>query len=102
MPNEQQYDVLMIGHPDGLDHHDDNVDVEVVFGDGSRYGATFFTLNNIERIMRTYVKTGECLNGRYFWSTDLIIIRDLSMPDIRETVADLIKNAEFYTAFAKL
>ena len=43
-----------------LDSDNDNVDVQVTFPNGERFSAVFFTLRNIEALMRRYKKTGEC------------------------------------------
>jgi hypothetical protein len=52
----------------------DNSDAIVTFNNGEKYVATFFTYENIEWIRRKNKKTGECLNGKYFFATDLILI----------------------------
>ena len=81
---------------------DDNVDVQVDFDDGSRYCATFFTLNNLHRIFEKNERTGECGGGLYLWATDMIIVKELSLSIIAETVADLLSQREFEGAFSRL
>ena len=97
----KSYTVKVIG-AQVWDSEDDNLDVEVTFSDGRRFGATFFTLENIETLFRKNRKTGECAAGLYFWASDMILVRELSMITIERTVADLIATGEFETAFVEL
>lgn len=80
------------------DEINDNVDVEVQLS-GERYSATFATLKNLENILAGYRETGECLSGKYFWCSGLILIEDLSPPTIRDSVEHLIAIGEFSKAF---
>ena len=75
MVRGEHYKVEVHAGFQGLDPLNDNVDVEVIFDDGSRYIATFFTLQNIQNIMDSYETTGECMNGFYFWSSDMLLVR---------------------------
>ena len=77
----------------------DNVDVEVEFKNGLKYHATFFTLKNIEEIMNNYKNTRECLSGKYFWSSQMIIIEKLEPDLIISAIEDLIKSDEFEFVF---
>ncbi len=85
-----------------LDPVDENVDVEVEFADGSRYAATFFTLENVRQLFEKYQQTGECSGGLYLWSSNMIILKELSRATISATVSDLIAQGEFEAAFFKL
>jgi hypothetical protein len=87
---------------EGVDPADDNVDVEVKFDDGSRYAATFFTLNNLRSLFAKNERTGECKGGLYLWASDMVILRELTETSISETVAELIARGEFEGAFSKL
>jgi hypothetical protein len=80
---------------------DTNVDVEVHV-DGARWAATFFTLENLEALMRKNAVTGECASGLYLWATDMIVVRELSYDVIRDTVAELRRAGEFEDAFSRL
>ena len=42
-----------------LDPDNANVDVQVTFPNGESFSAVFFTLQNIETLMKDYEKTGE-------------------------------------------
>ena len=76
-----------------------NVDVEVLLKNGNRYSATFFTSKNIAAIMNNYQKTGECKNGMYFWSSNMIIIKKISRNNIKEAIAELLATGEFFLYF---
>jgi hypothetical protein len=79
----------------------DNVDVEVTLGNGSRFGATFFTVNNVERLFQRNRETGECASGIYLWAANMILVQELTMEVMEKTVADLLDNEEFYSAFSR-
>ncbi len=81
--------------------NDDNVDVEVVFKNGKRYVATMFTLDNIHTLMDRCKESGECAYGLYIWATDMIILRELSISTIRETVKAMILSHELEVAFTQ-
>ena len=85
-----------------VDPADGNADLEVRFEDGSRYAATFFTLNNRRLLFEKNEQTGECREGLYLWASDMVIVRELSEASISETVADLINQEEFEGAFSRL
>lgn len=85
-----------------LDLTNDNVDVEVVFNNGDRYSATFFTILNIQFLLDQYKKTGECSNGLYIWASDMIIVENISENIIRNVVLDLLHSGELYTSFSKI
>ncbi|MGW4399389.1 hypothetical protein ACWEHA_29225 [Amycolatopsis nivea] len=65
----------------------DNVDVEVRCPDGSRWSATMFTLDEVDRIMRRWEGTGECADGSYFAVPDGLIVRE---PGVRKMAAVLV------------
>lgn len=65
----------------------DNVDVEVRYPDGSRWSATMVTLDEVDRIMHRWERTGECADGSYFVVPDGLIVRE---PGVRKMAAVLI------------
>jgi hypothetical protein len=79
---------------------DDNSDVIVTFADGERWVATFFSYQNILSLAETYRETGECLGGKYFVATDMILVDEVSRERIEEVVADLLAQNDFETYFA--
>ena len=78
------------------------IDVEVALSDGSRWSATFFTLANIEALMEKDSRTGENHDGLYFYCTDMIIVRQLDQETIEATIADLLDESSFESAFQLL
>src|ERR671916_1270078 len=79
---------------------DDNSDVIVTFETGERWVATFFSYQNILSLAKKNRGTGECLSGKYFVATDMILIDEVSRERIEEVVADLLKQDEFKRYFA--
>ncbi len=80
----------------------DNTDVFVTFTDNTRFVASFFTYENIEHLRQKNKRTGECLTGRYFWSSDMIIIDKINRKEITEIIHHLIKEDEFEWVFDKV
>lgn len=81
-----------------IDIYNDNIDVQVEIN-GKMYVATFFTISNIRQIMSTYKSSGECLNGKYFWASDMIIVDNLEENEIRKVITHLVDNGEISSAF---
>ncbi len=79
-----------------------NTDVVVSFADASRYVATFFTYANIARLVQNHQQTGECLSGKYFWSSDMILIDQIDRPSIKEVIHDLLKDDSFARVFKRM
>ncbi|MBY0456347.1 MAG: hypothetical protein K2V38_03310 [Gemmataceae bacterium] len=85
-----------------INPHNDNVDVEVTLDHGAKYAATYFTLQNIHNLMERYTTTGECANGLYFWSSYILIVRELTHEAIMSSVADLIESGDIEYAFERV
>lgn len=81
------------------DIHNDNTDVIVTFEDGSQWVASFFTYSNIEKLTHKNKETGECMNGKYFWSSDMILVDEVSRKRIEEVVSYFIAEGEFEEIF---
>ena len=79
---------------------DDNSDVIVTFENGERWVATFFSYRNILSLMEKNRETGECLGGKYFCATDMILADEVSRERIEEIVAEMLGQKEFDTYFA--
>ena len=84
-----------------LDPDNDNVDVHVTFPNGESFSAVFFTLQNIDTLMKDYEKTGEGANGLYFWTSDMLIVQRLTEQTICETIDNLLAEEEFESVFSK-
>jgi hypothetical protein len=76
----------------------DEADATITFRDGSRRYATFMTLDVVQRNMDKNARTGECLGGRYFWCSDLIIVRDAGFEGMASAIRDLISSGEIEAA----
>jgi hypothetical protein len=95
------YRILLIEGVDELDPIDDNVDVEILFDDGRRYGATLFTLENVHSLMERYRSSGECGGGSYFWASQMIMVRSLTPAAIAEAIGALIAEGDLDQAFVR-
>jgi hypothetical protein len=80
---------------------DDNSDVIVTFENGDRWAATFFSYQNILSLVEKNRQSGECLGGKYFVATEMILVDELSRNRIEEVVADLISENDFQSYFIR-
>ena len=78
---------------------DDNSDVIVTLKDGSRWFATFFSYANIGSLTQKNTQTGECLGGKYFWATDMILVDEVTRAGIEEVVSNLLAEGYFESVF---
>jgi hypothetical protein len=83
------------------DIHNDNTDVILEFDDGQRWVASFFTYSNIGKLVEKNKNTGECLNGKYYWSSDMILIDEVSRERIQEVIEHLINEGTFEYIFKR-
>ena len=84
-----------------LDPDNDNVNVQVTFPNGESFSAVFFTLQNIDTLMKKYKKTGECADGLYFWASNMMIVQELTEQTICEIIDNLLAEEEFEFVFSK-
>ncbi|MEU8192744.1 hypothetical protein AB0C10_03065 [Microbispora amethystogenes] len=80
----------------------DQADTTITLPDGSRRYATFMTLDLVQKLMDKNARTGESLSGRYFWCSDLIIIRDVGFEGMAAAIRDLIESGEVEQACSLL
>lgn len=85
----------------GWDIHDATSDVIVKFEDGSRWVASFFTYKYIQTIVEENRQTGECLQGKYYWSSDMLLVDECSRTRIEEVIEHLIAEDHFESIFDK-
>ena len=97
----REFQLKVIG-ADKWDIHDDNIDVEVILSDRSRYTATFFTVRNLTTLFEKNRKSGECCDGLYFWACEMIIVERLEKEVLEKTISQLIEDGEFETAFTRV
>ncbi|MFX3633582.1 MAG: hypothetical protein ACE3L7_24845 [Candidatus Pristimantibacillus sp.] len=81
--------------------HDGNTDVIVTFEDGSRWVASFFTYKNIQTLAEKNQQTGECLHGKYFWGSDMVLVDECSRSRMEEVIEHLILQGDFEVIFDK-
>ncbi|MDX3105601.1 hypothetical protein [Nonomuraea angiospora] len=72
----------------------DQADATITLSDGTRRSATFMTLGVVSKIMDRWRDTGECLSGRYFWCSDLVVIREPGFDSMIAAVQDVIATGE--------
>ena len=94
---------LEIFHPysEPYDPLNDDVVVHVYLNDKVYHG-WFFTPLRIQAIMETGKISGECINGTYFWSTDFLIIAEISQHNCEKVVDDLLEREFFYEVFSDI
>jgi hypothetical protein len=80
---------------------DDNSDAMVTFESGERWVASFFSYRNILSLAHENVETGECLGGKYFVATDMILVDEVSRQRIEDVIADLLESDGFRTYFTR-
>jgi len=97
MRASQDYRITFVGNIESSAN--DNIDVFVHFADGTSFVATFFTLLNIESLMKKYAATGESGSGKYFWAASMILVEVLDEEYIRCAVDDLLESGLFHGAF---
>jgi len=88
--------------PGSWNPSDGNSDVIVTFADGTRWVASFFSYANIASLTRKNQITGECLSGKYFWASDMLLVDEVSRPRIEEVVAHLVAEGKFEWIFTPL
>jgi hypothetical protein len=79
---------------------DSNSDVAVTFADGARWVATFFAYDHINTLRRLHQETGECLGGRYFEASDMVLVDEVTRERIEQVVAELIATEHFEAVFS--
>lgn len=68
-----------------VDYYDDNIDLNIIVPSGSVFFSTFFTILNIKNLI-------EKENASYFWSTDMIIVKDLKKETIKNVICNIIDD----------
>ena len=69
-----------------------NVDVELIDAYGARWSATVLTIAEIQRLMRLYRESGECMGGAYFRVADLLVLDEPSLASLVAVVEDLVRT----------
>jgi hypothetical protein len=93
--------LFTLGDDDDIDTVE-NVDVEVVKGDGSRWSATFLSLAEIGRIMERWKTTGENHGGRFFQCHDLVIVNGGGIVGMVEVLNNLLESDELKNVLVRI
>ncbi|MFC1410073.1 hypothetical protein ACEZCY_12440 [Streptacidiphilus sp. N1-12] len=96
------FDVRFRPHPNEKLADVSNVDAEVRLPDGSRWSATIVTSAEVERLMDHWTDTGEATGGRYFWSSDALIVQDPGVVPMAKVIAGLVDTGELRQIFKQL
>ncbi|WP_426790740.1 hypothetical protein [Sphingobacterium sp. WOUb80] len=75
--------------------YNDNLDVNIILENDEVYFGTLFTLTNIDKLME---KNREI----YFWSTDMLIVKDLSYQGIHAALDAVLNDGRFNSFFSKI
>lgn len=87
--------------PEEWDVFDDNTDVIVNFDDDSSWTASFFTYKNIETLTKKNAITGECMDGKYFWASNMVLVDEVSRNRIIQVIDQLINEERFELVFSQ-
>jgi hypothetical protein len=63
--------------------------------------ATFFSYTNITTLTAKNRDSGECLNGRYFWASDMVLVDEVTRERIEQVITDLFTTQTFEAIFAR-
>ncbi|MGW2256170.1 hypothetical protein ACWCXH_39465 [Kitasatospora sp. NPDC001660] len=96
------FQALFLPAPDEALDEVCNIDAEVHLPDGSRWSATIFTLAEAARLMKRWEETGEAADGRCFWCSDGLIVRDPGVQGMVSVITKLLASGEFDGAFHRL
>lgn len=93
----------------GLGNQEDDTSIEdgvtdviVSFENGEKYAASFFSYQAITRLGVEHETSGAFLNGKYFWSDNMLLIKECNRPIINEVIDSLLDEGDFNTVFKKL
>lgn len=67
-----------------------------------RYIASFFTYKNIETLSKDNKGLGSFLDGKYFFSKNMILIDNCNIENIRKVINHMIEEGEFKIVFEKV
>jgi hypothetical protein len=57
---------------------------------------------NLERLIRKNEQTGECLNGKYFWASNMVLLDKINRESILSVVDYMLQTAKFFIAFKQI
>ncbi|WP_369695886.1 hypothetical protein [Streptomyces abyssomicinicus] len=53
------------------------------------------TVARVEVLMKWWAKSGEALEGRYYWCSDGLIVRDAGVSNMAHVLTGLIEHGEY-------
>ena len=83
---------------DGFSIDDENSDVIFELSDGTKWSAFFITYQNLLSLSKKNQKTGECLEGQYFYADKPIFISKMSKELILAVLQDIIQSESDLTS----
>lgn len=96
----EKYEIILVSDIKAPDN--DWNDLLVRMSDGRHYSATIFTLNYIRDEMDSNLQGGDFVQGNYFWTTDLLIMRHITERNIIQMVEALVDNGNIESAMMPL
>jgi len=79
-----------------------STDVIVITDSGKKYVASFFSYVDVEERRRQNKRTGEFMDGLYFWDKNMVIVEECTLSTIEKIVQHMIDEGEFQEAFKLL
>jgi hypothetical protein len=80
----------------------DVTDAIATLDDGTRWIGTFCAFAHLEQLRANLAANGDCLEGRYLWMSDLILVDDTSRPSLEAIVRDLVSTGEYQSAMSRV
>ena len=66
------------------------------------YVASFCTYANIFELQAQHIKTGEYLNGKYFYAKNMVLVDDCSIEKVKTVVHHLVEEGDFNDVFRRI
>lgn len=88
-----EFKLLVIHELNKFNVSEQNVDFHITV-DNNTYAGTAVTLKNIEYLMEKYKDSGECNYGRYFRQHDMVILAEMSLDCLCESLLDILKDKQ--------
>jgi hypothetical protein len=68
-----------------------NIDFWLIIGDKTFWGSAF-TLANIQYLMTKDNRTGESAFGTYFWASDMIILKEMTVECLVKAIRNILND----------
>lgn len=77
-------------------------DVVVFLNNGDQYIASFVPYSCLEELFQKHELSGEFAGGAYFWSRNMLLIKDNNLETLLIVVNNLLEEGEFQWVFEKV